>query len=154
MNNIPSSIKLMDSGMARFRCEGDLVDAVNHIMAILSEHGGAVQKTSDNSVTADFNTTWRLSYITATVEPSGDGWATMFKEGNSGTRLFNYLVFAVCAIVMTAAILVIPGLWCIFAVFAIAFAYLYLRFTPSPPCQKRMENIVSEILDLRSRMTC
>jgi len=145
-NDIPSTIKLMDSGMARFHCEGGPVDAVNHIMTILSEHGGTVQKTSGDSVIANFNTTWRLSYITATVEPSGDGWAVMFKEGNSGTRLFNSIIFIVCAVIMTAVILLIPGLWCILAIFAVALAYLYLRFTPYPPCQHRMENIVHDSL--------
>lgn len=143
-------VKLMDSGLARFRCQGGLPQAVELVRTALSREGGRLERQGESELLLDHSDPWHWRYICARVEPSrmpdgSEGYAVTFREANSNTRLRGVLLtVALLLCIIGAGFL--PGRWLrIVCAIAVAIAWLLLLLSPDPACLRRMRRIIQNI---------
>lgn len=146
-------VKLMDSGLARFRLKAGPEAALDHVQAALEKEGGRVTRSGRTELILDNSDAWRWRFITAKVEESdvaglaGDerAYAVRFKEANSNTRL-RTLAMIILTVILLFAAGFLPWRWCrIAGAIAVIIACLLLLFSPDEGCYRRMQRIIKNL---------
>ena len=143
--NPQKQVKMMDSGTVRFNAEGGLSGALNKVMTEMGKEGGTVRREGEDSAVLDASDAWRNRFITARVEPSGNGFAASFREGNSLSRTGRIVSWSV-SFILIASILAFFGSWwrlpCCLCIAALLF---YVLTAPEDACRRRMQRIIHEL---------
>ena len=107
--------------------------------------GGTVRREGEDSAVLDASGAWRNRFITARVEPSGEGFAASFREGNSLSRTGRIVSWSV-SFILIASILAFFGSWwrlpCCLCIAALLF---YVLTAPEDACRRRMQRIIHEL---------
>ena len=142
---IPPSVFMMDSGLAKFKAESEEA-AFTALAAVMERNGGSCVSREGNHLIFSFSNAFRHRFVTALVEPSGEGTFTAsFREGNGPTDLRHYGLLVITLLLMGIAVWFLRSWWSLLPCIALIAGYLVLNYAPERAALRRMERIREEL---------
>lgn len=86
----------------------------------------------------DSSDLWHYQIITAHVEPSGDGYVAVCREGSAATPLLKAFAWSGWLAASVAAGIFLPGGWAVLLILALLFFSSWVVLRPSQKSVRRM----------------
>ena len=142
---IPPSVFMMDSGLAKFKAESEEA-AFTTLATVLERHGGTCVSRDGNYLIFSFSHAFRHRFVTALVEPSGEGTFTAsFREGNGPTDLKHYGLLLITLLLMGICVWLLRSWWSLLPCVALIAGYLLLNYAPEKAAKRRIDRIREEL---------
>lgn len=139
-------VKLMDSALSHFKCEGPEQVARNMVMEQMGRAGGHTSIGEDGRIYLDCSSLWRYRLIAARLVPAADGsWYVLFQEANASTSFRTAVLSAVAFVLSFAIALLLSSPWALLPILIVLGLFAWIIFSPGQECYTMMSQITESV---------